>query len=114
MVHLGALHLLPLLLVGVLVAAQSLGVGELAAAVLALVLPHVSTACDAAGSRGGAVCCRHIPRSVRGVVAVGDVESEELKAWTAGGLCLTLDAGHLHNLSLIVCVLHSPYVLYHL
>lgn len=48
--ELGPLQLLPLLLVGILVAAEGLGVGEFPAAVLALVLP-VPGAAEAAGVR---------------------------------------------------------------
>ncbi|KAL7001116.1 hypothetical protein U1Q18_002269 [Sarracenia purpurea var. burkii] len=51
--QLGSLQLLPLLLVGVLVAAQRLGVGEFAAAVLALVLPAVRRRKSAGVGRHG-------------------------------------------------------------
>lgn len=85
--ELGALELLALLLVGVLVAAQGLGVGELAAAVLALVLPAVGGG-EAGGFRGEGL----VGGGVGLVFGLGgvDVEAEELEACVGGGRCVVV------------------------
>jgi hypothetical protein len=105
--QLRALELLPLLLVRVLVAAQRLRVGELAAAVLALVPPPVAAGRRGGGGRGGRVgpaaasdtvgarrrrllrvgLRLHLRHHRLMVVLLGDVETEEFQP----GACHTHD-----------------------
>ena len=90
--ELSALQELPLLLVGVLVAAEGLRVGEFSAAVLALVL-LLRLAFIRGRERVGSVVvsCRRRRRRRFYVVFARDVEAEELDRV---GLGIVINGGH--------------------